>query len=113
MLHKTDESLISMVDEFVERITQKTEELDLEHAKQMIALSRKRYAINIVPDIIAIYGDADYEKDRENFRKSMELCTVSESGANMDKIMLEDIKHENVTENCCEQTPKEVREISI
>lgn len=51
-----------MVGDFVARFKRLVDELDLEHAKELIALSEKKYAINIVPDIIKIFGDSDHGK---------------------------------------------------
>ena len=97
MLLSKDESLVTMVDEFVDKITRVTEDLDVMHAKQIIALSDKKYAINIVPDIIAMYGNADYEKDIEEFKKSMGLCLASESDVKFDN-MNEEIKMNRMNE---------------
>ena len=60
-----------IVDDFLGKMKQKTEELNLKHAKEIIALSKKRYAINIVPDIIDLYGDADYDDNMKRKRASM------------------------------------------
>lgn len=102
---KKDESLVTMVDEFVDKVTRVTEDLHVMHAKQIIALSDKKYAINIVPDIIAMYGDADYEKDIENFRRSMGLSLASESDVKLDS-MNEEIKMDsmNVDTNVADVT---------
>lgn len=65
--------------DFVERIYQRTEDIELKHAKQLISLSDKKYAINIVPEVIEMFGDADYEQDMKEFMTSVgcNLATTS------------------------------------
>ena len=50
-----------------------TEGLELKHAKERIELSKKNYAVNIVPDIIELFGNADYEEDIRKHKQTVSL----------------------------------------
>ena len=91
LINKKDKILVTMIDDFVDAFNQRVEELGLKHAKQLIALSEKKYAVNIVPEIIEIFGDADYDKDIMAHRKSMGDCLRSVSEIEMEKISVENV----------------------
>eukprot|EP00795_Rhopilema_esculentum_P013677 gene13677-4581_t len=71
--NKNGEDKLIQVDEFIKKIHVMTEELELKHAKQIIELSNKNYAVNIVPDIIELFGNADYEEDIRKHKHTVSL----------------------------------------
>ena len=81
-----NEPLLTIVGDFFGKMKQATEELNLKHAKEIIALSKKRYAINIVPDVIDLYGDVDYDENMKRKRASTRARLALESNYEMDEI---------------------------
>ena len=61
-----------IVESFVKKMDKLAVELDLKHAKQRIKLAKENYAVNIVPDVIELFGNADFESDMRKHKEAME-----------------------------------------
>ena len=65
-----EDDLAQMVETFVNAFEAKVDKLDKYHMQERLLLNKHKYAINIVPDIINVFGNADNLQGKPSWSKT-------------------------------------------